>query len=906
MLFASWSRTICMLAASLFLSLALPARAQIRLDLPSQPLGTSLTAIGTLGHLNIMFDPSVVDGLQAPALNAELSADDALDRLLAGTKLQAVHVDANTIRVIAGPGPKRAQSTAVPTTGAIYAPTAVHLASAGPDPDAQGDQLRDKVPDIGPHGATPVEDKKKQGASPLEEVVVTGTHISGVTDTASPISTYTRDDIDRSGAGTVADFVRLLPDNFNGGASDITVGAVSGGGNADNRVGGSGVNLRGLGSDATLVLIDGRRVAPGNVDGNFVDISMIPLAAVERIDVVPDGASAIYGSDAVGGVVNFIMRRDFDGAETRARYADANGFHETEAAQTFGKTWTSGSAVLSYEYDDRTPLFARDRIYTLDLLEPTTLLPSQRRNSVFADFTQVANANLNFFGEGYYSRRDSESDIADIYNLDDASSSVSSYSGTVGARGSVTDKLNLEVSGSYAGGNNRQIAFDPPYSGANERSRSTVWSADAKADGTMGSTWAGPVRFAVGAEYRKEALGDVNVIANTTFTPRRDVTAEYLEIQLPLIGSSTPQSPNVLEVSLAGRAEHYSDFGSTNNPKVGLIWRPAQGLKLHGSYGTSFKAPILYDLNPTPSAVIAASNYDPLTGQNAKVLIPEGGNPNLKPEKARSWTFGVEFEPEGVPNLRVGATYYNIVFKDLITTIIGSSINIFSALQSESTLGPEIVERNPPLALVRQLLASANLFDESGPGFGPAPGGLTASEIAAIVDGGYLNLSTERTSGVDVHLAYTAALSFGSLETGVDTTRIITFDTQFEPGSPTVSVLNTPYNPADLRLRGHCSLVWQDLTATGFLNYVNSYYDPRFPPTVRVGSWTTGDVILRYDFNRRQNLLHGTALQLAINNITNAPPPYVHPLYSVYPVTYDGANANPVGRLVSLQVTKRW
>src|SRR6185437_6090175 len=126
-----------------------------------------------------------------------------------------------------------------------------------------------------------------------------------------------------------------------------TVGSIAGGGNATNKVDATGVNLRGLGNDATLVLINGHRVAPGNTEGNFVDLSMIPLYAVERVEVVTDGASAIYGSDAVGGVVNIILGRNLDGAETRVRYGSVtNGSTtEREVGQTVGHGWDTGSAL---------------------------------------------------------------------------------------------------------------------------------------------------------------------------------------------------------------------------------------------------------------------------------------------------------------------------------------------------------------------------------------------------------------------------------------------------------------------------------------------------------------------------------------------------------------------------------
>src|SRR6185312_9074463 len=151
------------------------------------------------------------------------------------------------------------------------------------------------------------------------------------------------------------------------------------GGTSANAVDGTGVNLRGLGNAATLVLVNGHRVAPGNTEGNFVDISMIPLYAVERVEVVTDGASAIYGADAVGGVINIILGRNLDGAETRARYGTvtSGSARERQVGQTVGHSWDTGSAQLIYDYLDRTPLSARSRSYTRSVSEPTMLLPEQ-------------------------------------------------------------------------------------------------------------------------------------------------------------------------------------------------------------------------------------------------------------------------------------------------------------------------------------------------------------------------------------------------------------------------------------------------------------------------------------------------------------------------------------------------
>jgi outer membrane receptor protein involved in Fe transport len=127
---------------------------------------------------------------------------------------------------------------------------------------------------------------------------------------------------------------------------------------------GSSINLRGLGADSTLVLINGRRVSTtGTSNGQFVDVSTIPVAAIERVEVLTDGASAIYGSDAIGGVVNFILRDDFNGAETSIRYGAAYDGEAAElnASQVLG--WSNDRARLLAVYDHyrRDPLANADR-----------------------------------------------------------------------------------------------------------------------------------------------------------------------------------------------------------------------------------------------------------------------------------------------------------------------------------------------------------------------------------------------------------------------------------------------------------------------------------------------------------------------------------------------------------------
>ncbi len=157
-----------------------------------------------------------------------------------------------------------------------------------------------------------------QTAAPpkTEKIEVTGSSIKQIEgETALPVLVITREDIQKAGTTNVEELLRNISTNSSGGSSSVAntgAGGGQGGGSSA-----SLVSMRGLGSARTLVLINGRRTAPSG-GTSAIDVSTIPLAAVERIEVLRDGASAVYGSDAVAGVINFILRKDFKGREISA------------------------------------------------------------------------------------------------------------------------------------------------------------------------------------------------------------------------------------------------------------------------------------------------------------------------------------------------------------------------------------------------------------------------------------------------------------------------------------------------------------------------------------------------------------------------------------------------------------
>jgi iron complex outermembrane receptor protein len=212
--------------------------------------------------------------------------------------------------------------------------------------------------------------------APVERIEVTGSLIKRIEgETALPVSVVSKEQIQKSGATTVEELLTSLPLTSSAGATTTSqnAGATTGGL--------AGVSLHGLASTRTLVLINGRRIAPYGIvtDSTSVDVNSLPLSAIERIEILKEGASAIYGSDAIGGVVNFILRQDFQGAEISANYGQtkSGGGGSKGVSLIFGygdlqkdrfNVMLSGAASR----DD--PLWGRDRAFAANGLSPNNLL----------------------------------------------------------------------------------------------------------------------------------------------------------------------------------------------------------------------------------------------------------------------------------------------------------------------------------------------------------------------------------------------------------------------------------------------------------------------------------------------------------------------------------------------------
>jgi outer membrane receptor protein involved in Fe transport len=151
-------------------------------------------------------------------------------------------------------------------------------------------------------------------------------------------------------------------------------------------------------------------------------------------------------------------------------------------------------------------------------------------------------------------------------------------------------------------------------------------------------------------------------------------------------------------------------------------------------------------------------------------------------------------------------------------------------------------------------------------------------------------------------------VSPGTLEIGVDGTKIFKLTSQFTPAARVLDLVSTPYNPNDLRLRARGSLTVHDLTVSVFVNYVDSYIDNRGVSPVPVSSWTTADATISYRAPKNSGLLRGFALSAGVLNLADRNPPFVrsNPQFTRNNINFDGANASALGRVGYLQLSKQW
>jgi iron complex outermembrane recepter protein len=788
----------------------------------------------------------------------------------------------------------------------------------------------------------------------------------------------------------------------------------------------TGVNIHGLGLGATLLLVNGQRQPFSGWEGRWLDVSTIPWAAVDHIDVLADGASATYGSGAIGGVVNVVMRQDTAGAETRLRHADARGgANERVVSQLLAHKWSDGSLLFAYQFSERDslPKSAREYAASTDkrplggsdfrstasnpgtILDPVSLLPiyaipngqngtalrvedlipganlfnwqegsdllpNRRSHSAYLSWSQKLAERWALDGNIRAHWRDlTVSDFAFSRRLVVPSSNaffVSSYpgpfvlvdynflrdlgtvdreahtgfaNGTLVLSGTLSDDWRATVTTTYGqerlstldrnliddlslqsalADSNPSTAFNPFGSGSNtnpatldrirderhRQSASTLAELAARLEGRLGTWRYGDLRLSVGVASQLESLGRKysDRLTSLTDSSERTSRAVFADFTAPL--------GKRLDVSVAGRVEDLGQAGDVTAPKVALRWSPWEAVRLRATWGRSYKAPDLIDIDEkarSSSALVPIPDPRAPNGTSL-VLFRAGSKSDLAAEIARTWTAGVDITPAAREGISASLTYFNVDYRGRIDQPGGQPI-INILLQEREWA--EVIFRSPDRSAIDAICNGGSFF-------GPVDACL-ASTPAAIIDLRMRNIAATTASGIDLSVGQTLQTHWGDFKWSTVGTYLFSFTQANSRLAAAPDILATQGNPP--RLRARVDLGWYQTHANqeGFavessLNYMSVFRDQNYQNlmigfrdqsngesrTVRPA--TTLDLQVSYRTQRNGgSWLDGIESALGVSNVFNADPPFLNSSAG-----YDTANADPIGRVVTLSLQKNF
>jgi iron complex outermembrane recepter protein len=739
-------------------------------------------------------------------------------------------------------------------------------------------------------------------ATNLQTVTVTGTRIRGGS-TPSPVITIGSEQIQQEGFTDLGEVIRSVPQNFTGGQNPGVAGATGGFGN-QNFTGGSALNLRGLGADASLTLLNGRRLA---YDGfsQAVDISAIPVEAVERLEIVPDGASAIYGSDAVGGVANVILKRDFDGVTVGARYGGATGggLATREYTATAGTTWASGGLIATLRDADAGPIYARQRSYTKYLSDPYTIYNGGDSRSGLVSVRQsmgdVAELRLDALG----TKRDMTGDTpirTGSYYRYTPDTSIGLVSPSI--EFFLRNDWSITLGGTY--GKDDTVDEYHVVSAAGNRLDTQTWyrnksrSWEIGAEGPLFPVGEGEARLAVGTGSRTNEFRVVPKVSGSPYGGDERARFAYAELDVPFVSpSSGVPGVHRLEFSAAMRGEDYASFGRVATPKFGVIYDPAADLTLKASWGKSFKAPLLYQRYADKTVYLWSASMVGAGGSpaDATALMSVGGNRDLQAERARTWNASLALHPEALPGLEAELTWFDIDYMDRVA----NPVIYQQALSDPAYADSDFVDRSPTPERIQEFFAVYGdaFYNYSGRVYDP-------SKVVAIIRDEYVNAARQRIKGLDLSGSYRFGLGSGQLTVRGSASWLDSAQTT-SVGQPKQTLAGTVFNPA--KLKGRVGAVWvsEGFSASGFVNYTGGVTNRLPTVTQKTASFTTVDTTLNYGIGKRAGALSGLTLGLSVQNLLNRMPPLYTALYATY-VPYDATNYSAIGRFVSVSVSKHW
>jgi len=855
----------------------------------------------------VLFDAEEVRGAVTSRVTGELEPAAVLAQMLAGSGLHYSAINERTFAVsrraqvrgtLVESGQRNTAALATPD-GSGSSPPASNEGSVA---DTQGGVSSGQQATRG----TVVTDAP---SATLETIIVTGSNIRGVSQSISPVKIYDRTAIEATGAATLDQFTRTLPENFSS-VDASTIGRSppsSFDQTGSNPARGSSINIHGLGPGSTLILLNGRRLPGAGGLGNFVDVSMIPLSALDRVEVLTDGASAVYGSDAIGGVVNLKTRADFAGAETAIRYGGSSrgGLGQLTANQLIGTSWDDGNVFAIVEHHKQQALMSDKRDYVTTVLTPVSLLPEQRRTSGFATGQMTLGASR-LSADAFYTTRDTiminQGTLSGSPVALRADADVKQAGGTLDLQRHLRGDWVGEVMVSYSSLDQFAATLFPETASSRNTAvalESSVLQSGARADGTLYESERLSFKAAVGGEYRNEKLRSELLPGNTRTDYERDISSVYAETLFTL-NPAAHEPWQRLALSLAGRYDHYSDVGASTNPKYGLLWSPFEAVELRATYSTSFKAPPLPQLSDTQLAYFTINLPDSAAPDGATVTLVDisSGNPGLRPEKSRSVTAGMDLQFPQLPSLKLSATYFKTEFRGRIGSppLAGG---IFALFSQEDVVGP-FLTRTPQVNVVEAYFDTGRVTDTVGSG----PAG-----VEAIYDSRLVNIALTSESGLDVAVQYALQSPFGDFSFALSGTRLFHVDYRAMSNTSAVSYVDKLSTPLGTRLRSSLGWSRRGLALSVGASHSDSYENNLAVPAEKVSSWTTLDLHFSYTrpTTERSRLLSGIQFSVDVENVVDKDPPFVaFPRVVGTSFGYDATNASPLGRVISAGVSKAW
>lgn len=817
-------------------------------DLPEQNLSDALRAVARRAGWELYMPAARVAGVKAPALSGKLSAREAVENLLRGSDLRVRFLDDAII----------ISDRSVPADAAM--------------------------------------------AEQENQITVTGTRIKGAPP-AAPLKVITADDMRRAGQADLSEVLRSSPLNFGGGQNP---GVGQGQGASDVNVNGSSsVNLLGLGPNATLTLLNGNRLSYTGVN-SAVDIAAIPAAAVDRVEIIADGASAVYGADAVAGVVNVVLKRDYEGLSALGRLGASTdgGNLQQQYNLTGGKQWASGGILAVYDYSANSPISAAGRSYTSAMASDSYLYPRLGRHSALVSAHQDIGSKVTANVDLLY--KDGRQDMLlgfvtgrpHSFQGGAIRANTNSWLVAPSLTARLTSSWTAQLTASYGKDKSRtdsQIFFGgAPFPPSYRQYDNEALSIELGANGSLFALPAGSVQLALGGGYRRTAI-TVTTTTNNVTSNAFDRSAEngfgYGEVLVPLL-SPIQQSPFGRSLRLTGAFRYEANSGteSVALPKLGIIYEPFQGLLLKGSWGRSFRLPTLFQRYSISYAGLV-STEGRATGfpAGSTFISLTGSNPKLKPERSENWTISAELKPVAHPELSGSITYFNFNYTDRVAEPMSSSIG---ALNNPIYAGLTIF--NPTLAQQQAAIAGAalGLENETSAPYDP-------SVVVAILDRRERNMAREVYKGVSLSLRYRIGNpDQDSFDISFDGNWIKS-QRQLLEGLPVTDLSGVLFNPPKLKGRAGLSYVTPRLTLSGFANLSSSLLDRRSSTTYRINGLTT------FDITATAKPLDGLELSVIVQNLFNAKPPVIR-TGSGYDSPFDTTNFSPIGRFVAVQLRRSW